>query len=172
MRSWNRGLAAVIGLAMATQAALAQSAPSADQAAFRDLYKELVETNTSASVGDCTQAAAQIAARLKKAGYADTAIYQFTPPEFPKSGGIITDYPGTDSSLKPILLLAHLDVVEAKREDWVRDPFKLIEDGGYLYGRGASDDKAQAAIWADMMIRVKQEGYKPKRGLKIGRAHV
>lgn len=166
MRCWNKGLAAVIGLAMAS-GALAQQAPSADQAAFRDLYKELVETNTSASVGDCTQAAAQIAARLKKAGYADQAIWQFTPPDYPKSGGIVVDYPGTDAGLKPVLLLAHLDVVEAKREDWVRDPYLLVEDGGYLYGRGASDDKAQAAIWADLMIRVKQEGYKPKRGLKM-----
>jgi acetylornithine deacetylase/succinyl-diaminopimelate desuccinylase-like protein len=166
MRSWNRGMAAIIGLTMAA-GAMAQQAPRPDQAAFVDLYKELVETNTSASVGDCTQAAAQIAARLKKAGYEDTAIYQFAPKENPKAGGIIADYPGTDGSLKPILLLAHLDVVEAKREDWVRDPYKLIEDGGYFYGRGASDDKAQAAIWADAMIRFKQEGYKPKRGIKM-----
>ena len=166
MRSWNRGVAAMIGLTMAA-GAIAQQAPRADQTAFVDLYKELVETNTSASVGDCTQAAAQIAARLKKAGYADAAIWQFAPPEYPKAGGIIVDYPGTDAGLKPVLLLAHLDVVEAKREDWVRDPFKLIEDGGYFYGRGASDDKAQAAIWADAMIRFKQEGYKPKRGIKM-----
>src|SRR5579871_6073108 len=148
MRVWNRGVAAVIGLAMSANA-MAQQAPRPDQTAFVDLYKELVETNTSASVGDCTQAAAQIAARLKKAGYADDALYQFTPKDYPKSGGLIVDYPGTDASLKAVLLLAHLDVVEAKREDWVRDPFKLVEDGGYFYGRGASDDKAQAAIWAD-----------------------
>ena len=161
MRIWIKGLAAVLGLTMGA-GVMAQ-----DQPAFRDLYKELVETNTTASVGDCTQAASQIAARLKKAGYADSAIWQFTPPEYPKSGGLVADYPGTDASLKPILLLAHLDVVEAKREDWVRDPYKLIEDDGYFYGRGASDDKAQAAIWADAMIRFKQEGYKPKRGVKM-----
>jgi acetylornithine deacetylase/succinyl-diaminopimelate desuccinylase-like protein len=166
MRLLSKGVAAVIGLTMAVGAS-AQQTPPADLQAFRDLYKELVETNTSASVGDCTLAAAQVSARLRKAGYADSDIYQFAPADYPKAGGIIVDYPGTDASLKPILLLAHLDVVEAKREDWVRDPFKLIEEGGYFYGRGTSDDKAQAAIWADSMIRFRREGYKPKRGIKM-----
>jgi len=166
MRAWSRSVAAVIGLAIAAGAA-AQQAPRPDQQAFRDLYKELVETNTTASAGDCTKAASQIAARLKKAGYPDADIHQFTPPDYPKSGGIVASYAGADSSLKPILLLAHLDVVEAKREDWTRDPFTLIEEGGYFYGRGSSDDKAQAAIWADALIRFRQEGYKPKRGIKM-----
>jgi acetylornithine deacetylase/succinyl-diaminopimelate desuccinylase-like protein len=75
--------------------------------------------------------------------------------------------PGTSKIEKPILLLAHLDVVEAKREDWVRDPFTLIEEGGYFYGRGAYDDKWMAASWVDALIRLKQEGFKPKRTLKL-----
>ena len=73
-------------------------------------------------------------------------------------------YRGTGKS-KPILLLAHLDVVEAKREDWSMDPFQFIEKDGYYYGRGTSDDKAQAAIWVANLIRYKQEGWKPDRDL-------
>ena len=74
----------------------------------------------------------------------------------PKDGGLVAVYPGKDPKAKAILLLAHLDVVEAKREDWTRDPFKLVEENGYFYGRGACDDKAQAAIWVDSLIRYQQ----------------
>ena len=146
-------------------AAQAQSRP--DQKAFLGLYKELVETNTTISSGSCTQAAAQIGARLKTAGYADTDLTYFSVPEHPKDGGLVAVLKGSDASLKPMLLLAHLDVVEAKREDWVRDPFKLIEEGGYYYARGTVDDKAQAAIWSDAMIRFKTGGYQPKRTIKL-----
>ncbi len=145
--------------------AQAQSRP--DQKAFLGLYKELVETNTTISSGSCTQAAAQIGARLKTAGYADADITYFSVPEHPKDGGLVAVLKGSDASIKPMLLLAHLDVVEAKREDWVRDPFKLIEEGGYYYARGTVDDKAQAAIWSDAMIRFKTSGYKPKRTIKL-----
>ena len=145
--------------------AQAQSRP--DQKAFLGLYKELVETNTTLSAGSCTQAAAQIGARLKSAGYADADITYFSVPEHPKDGGLVAVLKGSDASVKPMLLLAHLDVVEAKREDWVRDPFKLIEEGGYYYARGTVDDKAQAAIWSDAMIRFKTSGYKPKRTIKL-----
>ena len=82
-------------------------------------------------------------------------------------GGIVAILPGTSKPAKPMLLLGHLDVVEAKREDWVRDPFKLVEEGGYYYGRGTIDDKAQAAIWADAMVRFKTGGYRPKRTIKL-----
>ena len=165
MRGWTKGLAAVAGLALAG-AAMADQAPG--EKGFRDLYKELVETNTTASVGDCTKAAHQLEARLKAGGYKDADIHFFVPsPEQPKAGGIVVKLEGTDAQAKPVLLLAHLDVVEAKREDWSRDPFTLVEEGGYFYGRGTSDDKAQAAIWADSMIRFKQEGYKPKHTIKM-----
>ena len=145
--------------------AQAQSRP--DQKAFLGLYKELVETNTTLSAGSCTQAAAQIGARLKTAGYADADITYFSVPEHPKDGGLVAVLKGSDATLKPMLLLAHLDVVEANREDWVRDPFKLIEEGGYYYARGTVDDKAQAAIWSDAMIRFKTGGYTPKRTIKL-----
>ena len=145
----------------------AQAQTRPDQKAFLGLYKELVETNTTLSAGSCTQAAAQIGARLKTAGYADADITYFSVPEHPKDGGLVAVLKGSDAALKPMLLLAHLDVVEAKREDWVRDPFKLIEEGGYYYARGTVDDKAQAAIWSDAMIRFKTGGYTPKRTIKL-----
>jgi acetylornithine deacetylase/succinyl-diaminopimelate desuccinylase-like protein len=100
-----------------------------DRQAFFGLYKELVETNTSLSAGSCTQAAAQIAARLKAAGYADADIIPFSVPDHPREGGLVAVLQGTDKRVKPMLLLGHLDVVEAKRADWVRDPFTLIEEG-------------------------------------------
>ena len=159
------------GLMMTAAAALIPAAANAqdrpDQKAFFGLYKELVETNTTLSVGDCTKAAEQIATRMKAAGYAAKDLTIFAPPGHPKEGGLVAILPGSDASVKPMLLLAHLDVVEAKREDWARDPFKLVEENGYYYARGTVDDKAQAAIWTDSMIRFKQEGYKPKRTIKL-----
>jgi acetylornithine deacetylase/succinyl-diaminopimelate desuccinylase-like protein len=158
-------LVAVSAAAIAVPAGAQQLRP--DQVQFRELYKELVETNTSLSVGSCTQAAEQIAARLKQAGYTDDQITLFSVSEHPKDGGIVAVLPGTSKTMKPILLLAHLDVVEAKRSDWTRDPFKLVEENGYFYARGSADDKSMAAIWADDMIRFKQSGYKPKRTIKM-----
>ena len=143
------------------------SAPGSGEPAFRALYRELVETNTSASVGSCTLAAERMAARLKAAGYPETDLTLFATPEFPKHGGLVASYPGRDPKLKAVLLLAHIDVVEARREDWTRDPFTLIEEDGFFYGRGVSDDKAQAAVWVDTLIRYRQEGYKPRRAIKL-----
>jgi len=115
------GVAAILAAAIVPASAQAQDRP--DQKAYFDLYKELVETNTTLSSGSCTKAAAQIGARLKAAGYADGDITYFADPEHPREGGIVAILPGTAKSAKPMLLLGHLDVVEAKREDWVRDPF-------------------------------------------------
>ena len=143
----------------------AQSRP--DQRAFFGLYKELVETNTTLSVGSCTQAAAQIGTRLKAAGFADADLVPFSVADHPKEGGIVAVLKGSNPALKPMLLLGHLDVVEAKREDWVRDPFTLVEEGGYYYARGTLDDKAMAAVWADTLIRLKQAGPAPKRTIKL-----
>ena len=138
-----------------------------DQKQFFDLYKELVETDTSITTGNCTTAAAQIATRLKAAGFGDEQITLFSVPEHPKEGGIVAVYPGTSTTLKPILLLAHIDVVTAKRADWVREPYKLIEENGYYYARGIADDKMMAATWADTLIRFKQAGYQPARTVKM-----
>jgi len=145
----------------------ARAQNGAGEAQFRELYKELVETNTSLSVGSCTLAAQRMAARLKAAGFADADLHPFAAPNHPKEGGLVAIYPGRDPKLKAILLLAHIDVVEAKREDWSRDPFTLVEENGNFYARGASDDKAEAAIWVDTLIRYKQENYRPRRTLKL-----
>jgi acetylornithine deacetylase/succinyl-diaminopimelate desuccinylase-like protein len=153
----------------ATFSALAmppQDTPAGEQR-FRELYKELVETNTTLSAGNCTLAAERMATRLKAAGFPDSDLHPFAAPDHPKEGGLVAIYPGRDPKLKAILLLAHIDVVEAKREDWTRDPFKLVEENGYFYARGASDDKAEAAIWVDTLIRYRSEKYQPRRTLKV-----
>ena len=138
-----------------------------DQTAFRALYKELVETNTTLSAGSCTLAAEHIAAHLKAAGFAEKDITLFSVPEHPKEGGVVAVLRGNPTSAKPMLLLGHLDVVEAKREDWMRDPFTLIEENGYFFGRGTSDMKAMDATWIDALMRFKQSGYRPKRTIKM-----
>ena len=158
-----------LGAALAALLAFPAAAqnPRPDQAQFRDLYKELVETNTTLSAGSCTLAAQRMAARLKAAGFSDADLHLIVTPANPKEGALVAVLPGSDPKAKAILLLAHLDVVEARREDWERDPFSVIEDGGYFYGRGTADDKAQAAIWVDMLARFKKEGFKPRRTLKM-----
>jgi acetylornithine deacetylase/succinyl-diaminopimelate desuccinylase-like protein len=143
------------------------AAPRADQLAFRELYRELIETNTSHSVGSCTLAAEKMAAHLRAAGFRESDLHPFVEPTHPKDGGLVAVLPGTDRAAKAILLLAHLDVVEARREDWTRDPFTLVEEGGYFYGRGTFDDKSMAAVWVDTLVRLRQEGYHPKRTIKM-----
>jgi acetylornithine deacetylase/succinyl-diaminopimelate desuccinylase-like protein len=138
-----------------------------DQAAFREIFKELVETNTTLSSGSCTLAAERMAARLKAAGFADGQLTLFSAPDHQKEGGLVAVYPGTSTTIKPLLLIAHIDVVEAKREDCERDPFTLFEENGYFYARGTSDTKALAATWVDTLIRFKQQGYAPKRTVKV-----
>jgi acetylornithine deacetylase/succinyl-diaminopimelate desuccinylase-like protein len=138
-----------------------------DEAAFRALYRQLIEINTTRSVGSCTQAAEAMRSHLLEAGIpaADTQI--LAPPDRPNDGALIAVLHGRDPAAKPILLLAHIDVVEAKREDWERDPFKLVEDKGWFYARGSSDDKAMAAVFTDSLIRYKKEGFKPRRDIKL-----
>lgn len=138
-----------------------------DEAAFRGLYKELIEINTTASEGSCTEASEAMKARLLAAGYPDEDLTVITHPNWPEDGNLIATLHGTDTTKKPILLLAHIDVVEANPDDWERDPFTLTEEDGYFYARGAIDDKAMAAIWVDAFIRYKQEGYTPTQSLKI-----
>jgi acetylornithine deacetylase/succinyl-diaminopimelate desuccinylase-like protein len=158
--------AAVIALAFTAQTVSAQ-ALRPDQFEYRALYKELVETNTTLSSGSCTLAAERMAARLREARLPESQITLFVDPAHPKEGGLVAIYPGTSKTLKPILGIAHIDVVEAKKEDWVRDPFTLIEENGYFYARGSLDDKAMASALVDTLIRFQKSGYKPKRTVKI-----
>src|SRR6478752_1486525 len=160
-----RALVSAAIAASLTLPAAAQTRP--DQQRFRALYKELIETNTTLSAGDCTLAARKMAAHLKTAGYPDADLHIFAAPDHPKEGGLVAVLHGSDPKAKAILLLGHLDEVEAKRADWTRDPFTLIEEGGYFYGRGTADMKAQVAAWVDTMVRYKEEGFKPRRSIKM-----
>ncbi|MFI4966301.1 MAG: M20/M25/M40 family metallo-hydrolase [Caulobacterales bacterium] len=164
-RIFGAALALVSTLGVA-QAATAQDLRP-DQVRFRAIYKELVETNTSLSVGSCTAAAAKMGAHLKAAGFTDAQLTYFSTPEHPKDGGLVAIYPGTSKTARPMLLLGHLDVVEAKRADWTRDPFSFIEENGYFYGRGVSDMKVIDATWVDMLVRFKEQHYRPKRTIKL-----
>jgi acetylornithine deacetylase/succinyl-diaminopimelate desuccinylase-like protein len=161
----------ILGIAIAAAPVAAEELPMGplrpDEEAFRAIYKELVETNTSLSVGSCTLAAERMAAHLKAAGFGDSEVSLFADPDHPKEGGLTAILPGTSKTAKPILLMGHLDVVEAKREDWTRDPFTLIEENNYFYARGTADMKAMDAIWVDALMRFKKEGYQPKRAIKL-----
>jgi len=163
-----KSLLAVMALLVVTgaHAAIPHDTP-AGELRFRELYKELIETNTSLSVGSCTLAAERMGARLKAAGFPEGDLHPFSAPDHPKEGGLVVVYPGRDPKAKAILLLAHIDVVEAKREDWTRDPFTLFEENGYFYARGTIDDKAEASIWVDLLIRYRSEHYQPRHTLKL-----
>lgn len=165
MRNWV--LAILAGSLLTSQAAAQTASPRPDQMAFRALFKELIETNTTLSSGSCTLAAERMAARLRTAGLPESQITLFADPAHPKEGGLVAVYPGTSKKLKPLLAISHIDVVEARREDWTRDPFTLVEEDGYFYARGTSDIKAMAAVLVDTLIRFQASDYKPKRTVKI-----
>jgi len=129
-----------------------------------EIYKELVEINTVTATGDTAKAAAAMAARLRAAGFTAPDLQVFTPA--PRKGNLVARLRGTGAR-KPILLLAHIDVVPAKPEDWSVDPFKLIEKDGYYYGRGSGDDKYMAAVFVANLIRYRNEGYKPERDIIV-----
>ena len=126
------------------------------------IYKQLVEINTTDSSGSTTLAAEAMAARLKAAGLPEADVQVLSPA--PRKGNLVARLRGTGAR-RPLLLLAHLDVVEARREDWSFDPFVFREQDGYFYGRGTTDDKAMAAILTANLIRYRQEGFRPDRDL-------
>jgi acetylornithine deacetylase/succinyl-diaminopimelate desuccinylase-like protein len=139
------------------------AAAEPDQAALaREIYAQLVEINTTDSVGDNTAAAQAMAKRLREAGFPEADLALIVPHE--RKGNLVARLHGTGKR-KPLLLLAHLDVVEARREDWSVDPFRFLEKEGYYYGRGSADDKAMAAIFMANLIRLKREGFVPDRDL-------
>jgi acetylornithine deacetylase/succinyl-diaminopimelate desuccinylase-like protein len=135
---------------------------TAEQQRFHDIYKELVEINTTNSSGDNTEAAKAMQKHLLAAGFKAEDIQLFEP--YPRKGNLVVRYRGTGSK-KPVLLLAHIDVVEAKREDWKTDPFKLKEDDGYFTARGSSDDKAMAASFVSILSQLKRENFTPERDI-------
>jgi acetylornithine deacetylase/succinyl-diaminopimelate desuccinylase-like protein len=136
------------------------------QAAFRAIYQEMVEIDSSPTTGSCTKVVRAAETRLQAAGFSGDDVQVVIPDGKPDDGNLVARIPAPGAKKKGVLLLAHIDVVDAKRADWERDPFKLIEEDGFFYGRGSVDDKAMAAVFLDLMIRLKQErGFKPKRDL-------
>ncbi|MBN8818818.1 MAG: M20/M25/M40 family metallo-hydrolase [Sphingomonas sp.] len=158
-------------LSVATAIALSSTGPVRAQepgeAAFRSLFKEMVEIDSSMESGSCTPVIDKLVARMKAAGYPADNLHVFVPPSDAKAGILVAVYPGRDPKLKPVLMLGHVDVVNARRADWTRDPYTLIEEGGYFYARGVADMKAQNAIWADNLLRYNAEKYKPLRTIKM-----
>ena len=128
----------------------------------KEIFKQLVEINTTHSSGDTTKAAEAMAARFRAAGFAEADVRVLGPSA--KKGNLVVRYRGTGAK-RPMILLAHLDVVEAKREDWSMDPFVLTEKDGYFYGRGTADDKTMAAVFVANLLRLKSEGFTPARDI-------
>jgi acetylornithine deacetylase/succinyl-diaminopimelate desuccinylase-like protein len=159
-----RSLALIVVLPCATNVRAQTTRPDAEKQLAHDIYKQFIEIQSGYTTGATTPVAEAAAARLKAAGFPDSDI--FVGGAIPKKGNLVVRYHGTGAR-KPILLLAHTDVVEAKREDWTMEPFQLIEKDGFFYGRGTGDDKAQAAVWIANLIRYKQEGFKPDRDIIV-----
>src|SRR6266478_1024160 len=152
-------------LLFASASLRSQSArPEREKKLAYDIYKEFVEIQSGFTTGATTPVAEAAASRLRAAGFPESDV--FVGGANPKKANLVARYHGT-GTLKPILLLAHIDVVEAKREDWSMDPFQLIEREDFFYGRGTGDDKAQAAIWLANLIQYKKEGFKPDRDLIV-----
>ena len=167
LQSWTTKcvLAAIVAL-IATAPPSAADDTSASltqyQVMAQETLEQLVEINTTDSVGNTTEAAEAMAELLVAAGFPKEDVLVLGPD--PRKGNLVARYRGTGDR-PPLLLLAHLDVVEAEREDWSFDPFVFFEEDGYFYGRGTSDDKAMAAIWVVNFIRMLDEGFIPDRDL-------
>ncbi|HEX6313712.1 MAG TPA: M20/M25/M40 family metallo-hydrolase [Gemmatimonadaceae bacterium] len=131
----------------------------------RSLFKELVEINTTESQGSTLAAAQAMAARLKSAGFADSDVV--VVQNAPKKGNLVARLRGRNTGKKPILLLSHIDVVEAKAEDWTLPPFEFIERDGAFYGRGVADDKDEGAIHLAVIMRMRAERYEPDRDIIV-----
>ena len=162
-------LAAAVSSDAAAQPTLrpAPGAPTTltpQQAAAREIYREMVEINTADSVGSVTKSAQAVAARFRAAGFPANDIHLLGPDNAPAKKNLVIRYRGKTRG-KAILLLAHLDVVQAKRSDWATDPFVMREESGYFLGRGVADDKSMAAILTANLLRYKQEGWVPDRDL-------
>jgi acetylornithine deacetylase/succinyl-diaminopimelate desuccinylase-like protein len=156
-----RFLACCLLLSLATLPALAQLDPQTKQLS-RDIFQQLIEINTTDSVGSTTVAANAMAKRLLDAGFPKADVVVLGPND--RKGNLVARIHGTGAA-KPILFIGHLDVVEALRSDWTTDPFKFVEKDGYFYGRGTQDMKESGAILVTTFIRLKKSGFKPDRDL-------
>src|SRR3989475_13179511 len=159
-----RGTRWIFSFCLIASCALRGRAQSPDQTKqlAHDIFKQLVEINTTDAVGDVTAADAEMAGRLLEAGFAEKDSHVAGPNE--RKNNLVVRLHGAGNR-KPILFIGHLDVVEAHREDWTTDPFEFIEKDGYFYGRGTEDMKDGDAILVANFIRLKKEGYLPDRDL-------
>ena len=130
----------------------------------RDIFRELIEINTTDSTGSTTRAAEAMAKRLRDAGIPAADIQVLGPNE--RKGNMVVRYRGTGAA-KPVLIIGHLDVVEARRSDWTTDPFQFVEKDGYFYGRGTQDMKSDDAILVTTLLRFRREGYRPNRDIIV-----
>src|SRR5262249_12214222 len=128
-----------------------------------DIFRELIEINTTVNNG-CTKAAEAMAARLKAAGFAESDMRLVGPK--PEHMNLVVRYRG-NGTMRPVLFIGHLDVVEALQKDWTVDPFTFIEKDGWFYGRGTNDMKSEDADLVANLIRLKQEGYVPNRDIIV-----
>lgn len=164
-------LFALSGVISFAGVAMAQAGPrmaSTDHEKLaRAVYADLVNTNTMDTVGSTTKAVRLMAKRFLDAGFPPEDVQILIPPGDSTKGNLVVRYRGTGGANgpKPLLLLAHVDVVAALRSDWSRDPFELQEDKGFFYGRGSSDDKAMASIFVANLLQYKIDGWKPNRDL-------
>src|SRR3954466_6266076 len=161
-KAWLRPVWFCAAILMSAATPLAAEGLNANQQRAFDIYKELIEINTVTATGDTAKAAEAMAARLRTGGFPDADVHAFSPA--PRKGNLVARLKGSGAR-KPILLVAHIDVVPAPREDWGTDPFKLVEQDGYFYARGSGDDKYMAASFVANLVRYKQEGYKPDRDI-------
>jgi acetylornithine deacetylase/succinyl-diaminopimelate desuccinylase-like protein len=153
----------VAGTAFAANPAATPADKAADTLAH-DIYQQLIEINTTDSVGNVSTAAEAMAKRFRDAGFAPADVFVGGASDRKKN--VVVRLHGTGRR-KPVLLIGHLDVVEAKREDWSTDPFKLIEKDGYFYGRGTLDMKDGDAVMVSALLRMKQEGFRPSRDIIV-----
>ena len=156
----------LIGDAAAAAAAPPGSPDQFTEHLAHDIFKQLIEINTTDSAGDTTAASQAMAKRLLDAGFAAADVVVAGPNERKKN--LVARYRGRPGgALRPILLIGHLDVVAARREDWSTDPFRFVEAGGYIYGRGTQDMKGKDAIFVADFIRLRREGYVPDRDIVL-----
>jgi len=156
----------VAALAVLSSTPAAAQPSEANRAALREIYEEMVEIDSSPTTGSCTKVVRAAETRLLAAGYTPADVQVIIPPDRPDDGNLVATLRSPRATKKGVLLMGHIDVVDARREDWERDPFTLIEENGFFFGRGTADMKGQASIWLELMIRLRKEaGFRPSRDL-------